>query len=76
MLRNRIYTGEFVWDDMTYQGSHEPIVTRELWAKVQSVLNGRFANRNRKPKSDFAFTGVIRCGHCGCSMVAELKKGR
>ena len=75
MLRNRIYTGSFVWDDQAYQGTHEPIVTRELWEKVQSVLDGRFVNRNRKPKRDFAFTGLIRCGHCGCSMVAELKKG-
>jgi site-specific DNA recombinase len=76
MLRNRIYMGEFVWDDKTYQGSHEPIVSRELWEKVRSVLDGRNANRNRKPKHDFAFTGLIRCGHCGCSMVAEIKKSR
>ena len=60
----------------TYQGSHEPIVSRELWEKVQSVLDGRYAKRNRKPKRDFAFTGLIRCGHCGCSMVAEIKKSR
>ena len=76
MLRSCIYTGNFVWNDKTYQGNHEPIVTRELWEKVQSVLDGRFSNRNRKPKRDFAFTGLIRCGHCGCSIVAELKKGR
>ena len=43
---------------------------------TQSVLDGRKANPNRKPKRDFAFTGLIRCGHCGCSMVAKIKKGR
>jgi site-specific DNA recombinase len=76
MLRNRIYMGEFVWDGKTYDGNHEPIVSRALWEKVQSVLNGRYTNRNRKTKHDFAFTGLIRCGHCGCSMVAEIKKSR
>ena len=76
MLRNRIYMGEFVWDGKTYKGSHEPIVSQELWEKVQAVLDGRNANRNRKSKHDFAFTGLIRCGHCGCSMVAEIKKSR
>jgi site-specific DNA recombinase len=76
MLRNPIYMGEFVWDGKTYEGNHEPIVSRELWDKAQAVLDGRSANRNRMPKRDFAFSGLIRCGHCGCSMVAEIKKSR
>ena len=76
MLRNRIFMGEFVWDGKTYEGNHEPIVSRELWEKAQAVLDGRHVNRNREPKRDFAFTGLIRCGHCGCSMVAEIKKNR
>jgi len=24
----------------------------------------------------FTFQGLVRCGHCGCAMVAELKKGK
>ena len=76
MLRNRVYMGEFVWVGKAYQGDHEPLVSRELWERVQSVLDGRYAHRNKRPKRDFAFTGLVRCGHCGCSMVAELKKGR
>ncbi|MGC1954466.1 MAG: recombinase family protein [Gammaproteobacteria bacterium] len=76
MLRNPIYMGEFVWDGKTYEGNHEALVGRELGDKAQAVLDGRYTNRNRKPKRDFAFTGLIRCGHCGCSMVAEIKKSR
>ena len=76
MLRNGIYMGEFIWKDKVYQGTHEPIVSCELWDRVQAILDGRYVNRNRKPKRDFAFTGLIRCGHCGCSMVAEIKKSR
>src|ERR1019366_8440935 len=29
-----------------------------------------------KQKHDFAFSGLIGCGHCGCSLVGELKKGK
>jgi len=25
---------------------------------------------------DFAFSGLVGCGHCGCSMVGEVKKGK
>lgn len=76
LLRNPIYMGEFDWKGKRYVGVHEPIVSRELWNKAQDLLSGRYANRNRKPKLDFAFSGLIQCGHCGCSLVAEIKKER
>src|SRR5580704_8895254 len=31
---------------------------------------------HRKVTHDFAYSGMVRCGHCGCSMVGEVKKGR
>ena len=40
------------------------------------MLDGRAANRGHKLKHDFAFSGLISCGHCGCSLVGEIKKGR
>jgi site-specific DNA recombinase len=76
ILRNRLYTGDFNWDGKTYSGVHAPLVTRELWERVQAALDGRLANRHRKVKHDFAFSGLISCGHCGCSLVGEIKKGR
>jgi site-specific DNA recombinase len=76
ILRKRVYTGDFDWDGNTYQGTHEPIVTREVWEKVQGVLNQRAETKQHRIKHDFAFTGFITCGHCGCQLVGELKKGR
>jgi site-specific DNA recombinase len=75
-LRNRLYTGEFEWNGHLYMGKHEPLVTRELWERVQGVLDGRHAKKNRRLKHDFAFSGLITCGHCGCSIVGEIKKQR
>jgi site-specific DNA recombinase len=76
ILRNRIYTGDFEWNGKTYSGVHAPLITRELWDRVQSILDGRYAKRTRTVKHDFAFSGLIDCGHCGCSLVGEIKKGR
>jgi site-specific DNA recombinase len=75
-LRNRLYSGEFEWNGHLYMGKHRPLVTRELWERVQGVLDGRHAKKNRRVKHNFAFSGLISCGHCGCSIVGEIKKKR
>ena len=76
ILRKRIYMGEFDYGGARYHGIHEPLVTREMWERVQEILDGRHANKHRKVIHDFACSGLVQCGHCGCSMVGERKKGR
>ena len=75
-LRNRLYMGEFEWNGHIYYGKHQPLVPRELWERVQGVLDGRHAKKHRRVKHNFAFSGLIACGHCGCSIVGEIKKQR
>ncbi len=43
---------------------------------MQDILDGRNASKHRRVKHDFAFSGLIACGHCGCSVVGEIKKQR
>lgn len=76
VLRNRIYMGEFEWRGRLYKGRHQPLVPRELWERVQGILDGRNAKKPKSGKPEFAFVGLITCGHCGCAMTAEIKKGR
>src|ERR1043166_5822772 len=76
MLRKRIYTGDFDYGGRTYQGSHEALVKREVWERVQEILDGRHAKKHRKVTHDFVYSGMVRCGHCECSMVGEVKKGQ
>jgi DNA invertase Pin-like site-specific DNA recombinase len=71
-----IYTGDFVWCGKTYNGTHTPLVSAELWQRVQEIMDQRSRARHRKVKHDFAFSRLIKCGHCGCSLVGELKKRR
>ncbi len=77
ILRNRIYTGEFEWKGQLHQGLHEPIVSKELWQKAQDLLDaGRRKTSPSKHKDLVAFSGVIKCAHCGCSLVGDVKKGK
>tara|TARA_Y100001934_G_scaffold58641_1_gene72758 strand:- start:604 stop:735 length:132 start_codon:yes stop_codon:yes gene_type:complete len=43
---------------------------------MQDMMDGRNASKHRRVKHDFAFSGLIACGHCGCSVVGEIKKQR
>jgi site-specific DNA recombinase len=76
ILRNRLYTGHFEWTGKLYQGRHEPLVSLDLWERVQGVLDGRHAKKHRRMTHDFAFSGLIACAKCGCSVVGEIKKQR
>ena len=60
ILRNRLYTGWFEWNGKLIQGKHEPLVSVELWERVQGVLDGRFAKKAKRGKHDFAFSGLDR----------------
>ncbi|MFT3995986.1 MAG: recombinase family protein [Asticcacaulis sp.] len=77
ILRNRLYAGEFEWLGTVYVGRHEPLISKDLWLIAQDVLDGR--HTTKVPTSvgstkDFAFTGLITCGHCGCTLTPEIKK--
>ena len=76
ILRKRLYMGDFDFDGVTYQGTHEPLVSRECWQRVQNLLDARAENKTRRVKHDFPYTGLVHCGHCGCLLVGELKKGK
>ena len=76
ILRRRIYSSDFDWDGVAYKGNHQALVSLETWQAVQALLDNRVKTKQHRIKRDFAFTGLVRCGHCGCALVGELKKGK
>ena len=76
ILRTRLYTGWYEWNGKMIHGRHEPLVSVDLWERVQGVMDGRFTKKHRRMTHDFAFSGLIACGQCGCSVVGEIKKQR
>ena len=74
ILTNAFYYGVFFYKGELFQGAHEPIITKELFDKVQEVLKLRSKPTLYKNRY-FAFRGLVRCGECGCAMTAERQKG-
>lgn len=73
ILNNPIYIGDFVFKGKRYfDAKHDPIVSRELYALCQKIIQDRAAG---KPvKREFIFSNMIRCKKCGCFFVGEVKK--
>ena len=74
MLHNIFYIGKFEWGGEIYEGSHTPIISNELFYRVQAMFEG--IDRTKKHDVKFAYTGLIKCADCGCYLTAEYKKGR
>ena len=58
MLRNPIYVGDFLWCGKRHRGSHEPLVTRDVFDIVQAELGGKPRPRSGKRH---AFMGLLTC---------------
>ncbi|MDE2078939.1 MAG: recombinase family protein [Patescibacteria group bacterium] len=74
ILRNTYYYGEFeypVGSGNWYQGKHEPIITRELFDKVQANLQDQYIPKTES--KEFAFTRLIKCGYCESGITADEK---
>ncbi len=74
MLQNPIYYGMMRIHGELFQGTFEPIISKDLFDEVQCVMENR-AKKRRKRKHDFPFIGFMHCGSCGCAVTAELQKG-
>jgi site-specific DNA recombinase len=73
ILKNRFYLGYFVWQGIEYKGTHQPMISAQLFDQVQDVFAGR--NKPKHRKHAFAFSGLLKCAHDGCTVTAERQKG-
>lgn len=74
MIKEPFYYGEFeypVGSDKWYKGGYDPIISKELYTKANEQLSR--GNISRQDCKEFAFTKLIKCGHCGSGVSAEEK---
>ncbi len=57
----------------TFPGAQEPLITKQLFDRVQRILKGKVPTRALI--HDFLFRRLLRCHHCGYSLIGELQKG-
>lgn len=67
MFESRFYLGELHFGELQNLHSHEPLIDRVTWQRVQRVR----VPRGPRPSSDrlLARLDVLRCGTCGSRMV-------
>ena len=73
-LTNRLYTGIMVWSGETFEGKYKPLVSPELFKKVQAALKIRSKPRKVRNGHNFPFCGLFRCT-CGSMISAQWAKG-
>lgn len=74
MLSQPFYAGPFEFplgSGNFHQGKHKHAITDEEYDAIQVVLGRK--NRPRQLKHFFSYTGLMRCGECGCAITAENK---
>ena len=97
MLHNSCYIGKIRWTTdgtrsvsqrkldneniMVVDGHHEPIISMELWDKVQRMLEAqkkaypKYAKRQQA--IDYMLKGLVRCSACGATLACNgVKSGK
>jgi site-specific DNA recombinase len=64
VLRNPYYRGIVTYKGEQYPGRHEPLITSEMWDRVQQVVEARSARENRDRKHRHYLRGFLYCDRC------------
>ena len=75
VLTNTYYTGITTFKGVQYPGSHTPLIDRETFEKVQTILHEKI-NGERSIKHDHYLKSSLYCGHCGFRMIVQMAKNR
>jgi len=75
VLNNPFYVGimRIKKTSQDFSGNHAPLVSRELFERVQALLHGKAVDRVMR--HSFLFSRLVRCASCHYSLIAERKKG-
>lgn len=84
MFRNKFYAGYVISKKygQEVQGQHPPMVTEELFYKVQAILDGRNHNISRplakrhRDNPNFPLRRIVKCEICGTSFTGGKSKGK
>lgn len=84
IFRNKFYAGKVVSKKygVEVQGQHPPMITEEVFYRVQAILDGRNHNtpvmlaKRTRSNPDFPLRRIVRCGRCGQSFTGAWSKGK
>jgi hypothetical protein len=64
MLRDRYYIGKVTYKGIQHQGRHQPIISEELFERVQRILDAHSGSGTRQRQHPHYLKGVVWCDRC------------
>lgn len=75
ILSNPYYVGVVRYEKAEAPGSHEPLISRELFDRVSEVLESHSNAVEKDRKHPHYLKGTLLCGRCGSRLVLTHAKG-
>ncbi len=77
ILTNPYYYGVIRMNGKIYAENiqHEPLISKQLFDRVLQLLHQRGKGGGGAQRHFFPYTGLFKCGECGCGITAEIQKG-
>lgn len=61
--------------DVYIQDTHEGIIDRQTFIKVQEILDGNKTTSNQNRKKQGLYSGLVKCGTCGSNLTFRSTQG-
>lgn len=65
ILKNPALYGATRWNENIYENTHEGIITKTKFLKLQQILNDRTKHHRREVENTYLFQGILICPECG-----------
>jgi len=72
IFNSRFYAGYFLHNGQWHKGKHKAMVSEAQFNEVQRILGK--PERIQPQRHSFVYSGMIRCGSCGCQVVGERRE--
>lgn len=70
LLTNVFYTGVTMFQGVQYPGNHEPLIDKQTFEEVQTILKGKLSGE-RSIKHDHYLKSTLVCGQCESRMSVQ-----
>ncbi|GLZ40937.1 hypothetical protein Acsp05_45610 [Actinokineospora sp. NBRC 105648] len=75
-LRDKYYIGIITYKGLEYPGRHEPLISVELFERVQRIMNAHSGSGTRQREHKHYLKGLVWCGRCGHRFTLMPGRGR
>ncbi|WP_374215827.1 recombinase family protein [Frankia sp. AiPs1] len=75
-LSHRYYIGKVIFKGEEYEGRHQPLISEELFARVQEVLRAHDQSGEKQRIHHHYLKGSVFCAACGSRLCITNAKGK